>query len=1136
MVETLLRSIPDVDVKLDDFDFVKEYPSYNVKDFMTKIFGVKNLTTVSSTDYQNSIKGVGNPAAKKDSSKQPAKYLIKGDLGSNGYKIKKSFGGVDYGDGGSVAVVSAKDPSLILLHNAMILRPWVWLTDTTLYDFATIPISKGKNEKRGSGHVFTNGGFSDGKKTFTWNATKMSFSPIELNSFAERGTGIRGKTEIRRLPQKPELNFVSPDVDALSDVFLGLSTGTPLTAANVSTLESANNTIYKPMGRDIRTSVASTFTMSKNQPFFIRTKMSEMSEAQLGWARTDEFGKKEWSQFYPNGKNLKTGLEITWGAGSWGGPASKDSDTFKLVVSADGANNISLYKKTEDEWKMVGQPKSLPMSGKEASSDGYIEFTVYPMGRDIIISTGVPSTQGTLEGKYIRFSFNRFVNIQPDKLFVYFYGGETLFTFNPIVHVDEGILLSPPASVMFDPDESGSEEGRYYLKVDYEGKFKIDHAGAVSDDSEIELPIPTEEDDGSSGIGTTSKDKGGTKSKKTKKEPFFGYWEGHVRLRKQVIRESTDTDDEDEKLFYDKSKKAAGKSQFKYKLTLSSKGTDESIKKKWSGGDPDKYPHSARIYSPIIFLVELHVDPPLVKVNMSPSPQIESGDVVKVNVRQSVQEITADVTLWNRNDCDDRRFSGAGKGKFTYNFDGRGGGNFVGVKPITVVGGILGDFDPPPSSGVHNSDAVNVTAYQPYQFKGYVSDRTYTRPSTSESYVNLSCRDISAKAKETMAVNLPIFDGWGHMAAFYFLCKEAGYKDDQIMFYQDNRNPADHITIKDMIKAGGGDTDTRQGGCFAGHVPKFPKSIGPASRVVSLPPSTIFAVLPLNAFREQPAYMFSMGTYLWDCMEQIRQFSGWFLYPNHFGNLVYGPPEAVLGIKNSMKGSAPKASSGAPKGTSFSYSKPPTGDAPKAGSGGNPSTDMAFFEVSGGTGGGSVDPKAYNQYQKHLDVPIGTDHIRNAVMAQSMVQAAEDPTNPVRYMPITVVEKQQGWPRNIDDPSYVPWLKWLVARSPYWNDLARLQKNTKQRLLRGIQPRLTPAFGAWGKSRLYPYDIVLLHEQEANETGVDGVQFVTQQVTKNFDGEKKNFTMEVATEYINFSTFEWSPHDNQGVAASRGAS
>ena len=1078
---------------------------------MTKIFGVKGMTTVSSDEYKRSITEFATNASGKTAAKTPPKYLLSGPFEKDGY-IFDIDGTQNYEQGqGSVEidydnVKKATLPPLILLHSAMILRPYAVKTNTTLQSTVTMTPNEGSTVLYGSGSSNQN------KDKYTYEHSNMMFE-CENNKFLEKNTGTGSLTEIVRPPQIPNLRAVKASGNVRT-AWSKTWRKAPLTEAEASALKAYDETMYAGMKEGIRQEIKSVFKLKKNQPFFIRARMHKMSEAQLGYASSSTFGKNDWMQFYPDEKAKHTAVEIEWG----GKESDGTNDVFKLIIRADGQNGVELYKKDEKkDWAIVGSPECLPVVATgEESEAGYKEITIYPLGRDLIICAGIPSTQSTIEKRYLRWSFNRFVNIDESTVNVNFYGGETYFGFQPICHVQEGSLISPPVSCSFNVTANNSvEAGRFYLKVDYEGKFAHDHYGAVSSTEEIQLPLPTQEDEGTagSGGGTVNMQKGGKQAKRGKKEPFFGYLGEFSSLSKQIHRNvGGQATDEDVSTFYDKAKNkgSVADNQFKYQVKLKARtGEGFNVGPTMSQGTSG-LSATNRIYSPAVYKVELHVDPPIIRVDMRTNIPILNEHVKEVVLKQGVQSLGGTVVIWNRRSCDDRN-----GGIYTLSLSNPNNKGFSGVKPITISGGIINNISK--------------------QFSGYVTSRSYSRPSPAESYVTLELADASKRAREIMAVNLPIFDGWDHMCAMYYLGKECGFIDDQLLFYQNPRNENDKITLKQVIESGGGDCDTRQGGGWAGHVPKFPQSIGPASRVCKLPPSSIFACLPCNAFREQPAYMFQMGRPIWDCMNELRNFSGWYLFPNHFGNIVYSPAEAILGIQNSRAGQGSggdfqrwtDAGGGNEDGHSLDMNYGAGVSASKTET--PPKQVMEFGEVSGGKMGGAVDPLAFDQYQRNLSVTYGTDHVRNAVMAMSMIQSGEDPTNPVKYTPITVIEKQKGWPYNVDDPSYVPWPRWIIARSPYWNDLARLQSNTKQRLARAIMPRATPTFGAWGHAGLFPYDIVRLREDQADEVGVDGVQFVIQEVTKKWDGVSKLFSMDVSTEFVDFNVFEWTPHDNQGA-------
>ncbi len=48
-------------------------------------------------------------------------------------------------------------------------------------------------------------------------------------------------------------------------------------------------------------------------------------------------------------------------------------------------------------------------------------------------------------------------------------------------------------------------------------------------------------------------------------------------------------------------------------------------------------------------------------------------------------------------------------------------------------------------------------------------------------------------------------------------------------------------------------------------------------------------VLPDSADENSPNWQFHRGTKIWEAMQQIRKYSGWLLYPDNLGNLIYRP-------------------------------------------------------------------------------------------------------------------------------------------------------------------------------------------------------------------------------------------------------
>jgi len=1054
MTDKLLRKIPAVDVKLDDSMCVPIHHSYNSKDFMPRVFGREQTLTTHSSEYQKGVDNYDSPSSKKNSERPAPKYLIQGVeeittpiaiTGTGSSKVKKRTGSVS-----SFSTTGGKSsalPSLILLHNAMILRPKRFKMRNAMTVGGVVLSGGSKTAAFDAGIA---GVPLQGSYTTDTLADNKSIYEYIVAGFEDKTSKTSG-TEI----------FIEQNKRNRTESWI-VKNKLPGKPGSVK-------------GADLMRDLTSVFKLRKNQPFFIKCRLHRMPEKFRAFARSSPEWKKntQYSAFLPDDGGEYTSLLLEFGTkegGAAGSTLQDGSDSFKLVIKGGGSTSLALFKwAAADGWKQYGQVMSLPMeSGKKESHESDISnLTIYPMGRFLIVSSGLPSTENTMKQRYVVWEFDRLISIPEGKLKVGFYGGKAEFSFNPIIHVKEGKLISPPVGIGFDPEF-------FFMKVDYEGKFRSDYVGEKNSTSKIKLPIPTPEDIAGA-AQSKDKKKGDSGSAKTKKTPYFQYLKDFVFLEKQFLTEKGGAD-ADEKKFFKNNQNKSKKNQIKYVLTLKSHDTEVR-----------------RIYSPIVYKVEMHCLPRVAVVKLSPNPQIDNADVKLIEISQGVQEISASVTLWNRFDCEKSRKEKSGP--YTFGLQ-KPKGNFTGVKPITIRGGISsgnrkpGAGNAPP--GLGNVDLGEIPdKSQPIQMRGFISQRNYSRPSSAESYCELTIEDVSKQAKEQFAVNLPIYDGWCNLAVIYSLAKEAGYKDDQILFYQDPRNENDKITIKEMMEAAGTDVDGRKNGCFAGHVPKFPQNIGPAQRVSSLPPSTVHALMPLNAYREQPAYMFQMGRSLWECMQEIREFTGFFMFPNIFGNIVYAPAEVALGVKSKK----------------------------------TPKAQWNYYEISGGSPGGATD---YSQYQGALSVPFGTDHVRNAVMTFALIPASTKPKFPmVDYAPVVIIKKQPKWPFNTSDPSYVPWLKWLIVRSPHWNDLGRAKANTEQRFLRGIMPRTTPSFGSWGHALVYPYDIIKLDESEAGETGIDQTSVIVQSVTKTFDAERKSFGMELACEYVDFTKFEWSPHENQ---------
>lgn len=469
-------------------------------------------------------------------------------------------------------------------------------------------------------------------------------------------------------------------------------------------------------------------------------------------------------------------------------------------------------------------------------------------------------------------------------------------------------------------------------------------------------------------------------------------------------------------------------SGFGYEIVLTSNEND--------GGDEFK-----RIYSPRIYGLQIRARPQEVTVNMNPV-QIDKNDIIRVEVTATTLGLSAAVTLNNRKLSGSKIPDAGGK----YNKAG-----FSGVKPIQIKYCIKGN-------------ALEK------RFVGYVTGRSYSLGSKgTKSDVTLKCEDVSIKAKNTYAFNLPIFDGWCQLGAFYYLAKEAGYGDSEIVFDKDGQT-----LLSSVLE---GDIENMTGGCFEGH------------KGVPFKSQTIHAPLPVPNNKMQPFYMFSEGTSLWNCMLEIRKFSGFYLFANKDGKLVYAPPENVF----------------------------TTGV-------GGPGHDITEFVEQGGQAIGN-NTLRFTEIQNQLNVEHRPINSRNKVVVFGYDTVGIDATTAIGK-PIIKVAEDSAWPFDTDNPNYIPWRALTVLRNPMWNDSARIDFIANETFKRVNRPYVFVSWSSFGQVGIRPYDMVFIDETLSAETGVTGNNIVITSITDRLDANTKSFFSTYEGEIVNVPTLGGPSSDN----------
>jgi len=206
---------------------------------------------------------------------------------------------------------------------------------------------------------------------------------------------------------------------------------------------------------------------------------------------------------------------------------------------------------------------------------------------------------------------------------------------------------------------------------------------------------------------------------------------------------------------------------------------------------------------------------------------------------------------------------------------------------------------------------------------------------------------------------------------------------------------------------------------------------------------------------------------------QVRNYSQWYLFCNSNGNLIYSPPRMALVDRRKV-----------------------------------------FLEVD--------RVQKFNEFQRSLNAPYETGEMRNSVIVWGLIPTEDGKGNPT-WAPDVHVRRQSGWPDNVGEPSWYPWLRWLLFRDPKMQDHGRNQAIADQLMSRVTRERLVPTFGAWGQPELFPNEIIKLDESQAGETGIDGRQFIVTQVTHNLTADGFTYDSDIVAELYDPTKYEFDP-------------
>ena len=866
-----------------------------------------------------------------------------------------------------------------------------------------------------------------------------------------------------------------------------------------------------PTPEKIRVTMKSSFAIKRNQPFAVKMKtddhqfdasVAEFVNNDSNWDGNNP--RIPYAEFYPRNTRRKSAVEVEWGSSN-----GEDTDEFKVIFRA-GGKNITLWKKTDGIWRLVGDKSNVP----SANNDPMSVYMIYPAGRQLVIVPG-SNLDSSSQANSVVFSFDREVNIPPTNITVHMYGAKMSFGWLPVLHRQLAGMVTPP----MEPGIPRVENA--YATLEFIGKKKIER-DVISKPRKFPKDIKEDEEnededaenDGKSSYGELDEQivsqSALVKQSKAKEEAFDLYEVAYQLLAEGVnfgllsaaLKEKLPKDLVEAMEFYPNSKVEERKNYIKYAIVVSGKAGKRQ---------------SDLVMSPVFERMQLMAIAPLTEIQISSNPQINASDIISVNVRQESQQVTGSFVLNNRFakfDYVDQFFgqttdTSVARGRYTYGYNKKDGdiplegpSNFVGVKPVTIRFGIMGGshFVSQQLADYGDDSEDQESGFnQPIQFRGFITSRSYSRSSSGSSIVTCSLEDVSRRAKDHITMNLPIFDGWSNLAAMYYIARDAGYDDDEIVIYQDSKDPEKFISLYDILVEVGDDPHNYSGPSFSGHVNGFPlKSAKLDGDGFTMSMSVLHSCLPLNLYKQQPNYMFSAGQNTWDCMASIREFTGFYLYPNAFGKLVYTPPEIQfkLAAKPADNPKATSSSRGSPEPEELTYYESPQN-------------------------GGGLDGSRFNNFQMHLDSQVQTENIRNAIALFGLIPHAD---NQIQWSPHVIVKRPNDLSKETDYPWFVPWLRWAIVKNPHWADPVRNERLAEELFNRLRRTMITVSFGLWGQPGHYAWQRFKVDESQMRELGIGGLEFVTTAVEHKLDATKKTYNTEVQGEHLDFSQFDFAPH------------
>lgn len=313
------------------------------------------------------------------------------------------------------------------------------------------------------------------------------------------------------------------------------------------------------------------------------------------------------------------------------------------------------------------------------------------------------------------------------------------------------------------------------------------------------------------------------------------------------------------------------------------------------------------------------------------------------------------------------------------------------------------------------------------RFTGYLWSPQFSRSPEGEAVVTLTAVGRDQVLSDEICIGTPFYDGICSLWAVWDLAVRANFSNDQILLYQDPRNPSDNLRMIDMYA--GADDAAKEAAftavCGEGHCNH--------------------RVLDYGAWQGEPIFLFDDGLPIIQAIDKIAQSGGEWYFINNYGNLIYLSP----------------------------HSKPDSIDIATA-----PYSQIqkTFKEVPDFWESGTI--LGYNEVRKNLNVGVPMERRRNSFYVQGInfdeyyKGLREGYHAPPR--PISALYKED---LNVPTIHRMPWHRWAIKADPSLVKHKQVNRYFNWLMRAGTRRQMPVSFSGWFHPDLYWLDGIYVQEE-----------------------------------------------------------